>query len=150
MRRVGLGVMAVVCGAVTFAPWMRSGSARRSSFEVVRAAQDLDVLHGWVQPTAAAGWYFLPLLLACVLLAVVLDRTILAGGLLAVAGISVALLALKLTVGGTTAEWGAPAGLIGGSLALVAAAEVMIHERRTRARRTPTTGVVAGPSDLEP
>ena len=90
-----LAGLAVVCAAATFGPWLQSGSSRRTSYEVIRAAEDLDVLHGWVQPAAAAAWYFVPLLAALVVLAAVLERTVLAAVLLAVTGLAVALLAAE-------------------------------------------------------
>jgi hypothetical protein len=140
MRRPVLGGLAMVCAAVTFGPWLRSGASRRSSYEVVRAAQDLGLLHGWVQPTAAAAWYFVPLVAAIALLAVALDRPVLAAGLLAVIGAAVSVLAVKLTLGPLSTDWGTSAGLVGGLLALAAAVEVIIHERRHR-DRTRATGV---------
>jgi len=139
MRRFALAALAVVCAATTFGPWLQSGSSRRTSYEVVRAAEDLDVLHGWVQPAAAAAWYFVPLLAALVVLAAVLERTVLAAGLLAVTGLAVALLALKLILGPFSTDWGASAGLIGGTVAVLAAAGSMTHERRTRERRAGAT-----------
>jgi hypothetical protein len=139
MRRALLGGLAVLCVAATFAPWVESGSATRSSYEVVRAAQDLGVLQGWLQPAAAAAWYFVPLVGALSVLALALDRPVPAAALLAVTGAAIALLSVKLMSGPLSTDWGTSAGLIGGILALVAAAEVIIHERRHRvgARATP-------------
>jgi hypothetical protein len=138
MRRALLGGLAVLCVVATFAPWVESGAATRSSYEVVRAAQDLGVLAGWVQPAAAAAWYFVPLVAALSVLALALDRPVAAAVLLAVTGAAVALLAVKLMVGPLSTDWGTSAGLVGGILALVAAAEVIIHERRHRVRARAT------------
>jgi hypothetical protein len=138
MRRAVLSGLALLCVAATFAPWVESGSATRSSYEVVRAAQDLGVLQGWVQPAAAATWYFVPLVGALSMLALALDRPVAAASLLAVTGAAVALLSVKLMFGPLSTDWGTSAGLIGGILALVAAAEVIIHERRHRVRARPT------------
>jgi hypothetical protein len=138
MRRFVLCASAAVCAIVTFGPWLRSGSSRRSSYEVLRAAEDLDVLHGWVQPAAATLWYFVPLLAALVVLASVTDRPLLAAGLLGVTGLAVAFFALRLTSGPFSTDWGATAGSAGGLLAVGAAAEAVIHERRSRARTRAT------------
>ena len=73
----------------------------------------------------------MPLLAALVVLAAVLERTVLAAVLLAVTGLAVALFALKLTLGPFSTDWGATAGLTGGTVAVLAAAGSMIHERRT-------------------
>jgi hypothetical protein len=124
----------VLCVAATFAPWVESGSANRSSYEVVRAAQDLGVLQGWVQPAAAVAWYFVPLVAALSVLALALDRPVVAAVLLSVTGAAITLLSVKLIFGPLSTDWGASAGLVGGILALVAAAEVIIHERRHRVR----------------
>jgi hypothetical protein len=132
-------VLAALCVAATFAPWLRSGDAHRSSYEVIRAAEDLDLLDGWLQPVAAAAWYFVPLLGALVLLAAVLGRPILAAVLLGVTGASVSLLALGLTSGPLSTDWGSVAGMVGGILAVLAAAEWIVHERRNRERRTGAT-----------
>ncbi|MBV9950955.1 MAG: hypothetical protein JO291_03325 [Acidimicrobiia bacterium] len=138
MRRPVLGGLAALCVAATFAPWVDSGAATRSSYEVVRAAQDLGVLGGWLQPAAAAAWYFVPLVGALSVLALVLDRPVLGAVLLAVTGAAIALLAVKLMSGPLSTDWGTPAGAAGGSLALLAAAEVIIHERRHRVRARAT------------
>jgi hypothetical protein len=128
--------LAIACVLATFGPWLRSGSSHRSSYDVIRAAEDLDVLHGWVQPTAAAGWYFVPLVAVLVLLATVADRPLPADVLLAVTGLAVTFLAVRLTFGRFSTDWGTRMGLASGIVAVVASAESMIHERRTRDRRT--------------
>jgi hypothetical protein len=51
---------------------------------------------------------------------------------------------MKLTIGAFSAEWGSYAGVAGGTVAVAAAAEAIIHERRNRERRrTPGADVVA-------
>jgi hypothetical protein len=134
-RRGVLAGLAVACVAVTFGPWMRSGSSRRTSYQVVRAAEELDVLRGALQPVAAAAWYFVPLVAALVLVALAAARPTAAAALLAVVGAAVALLAVKLMSGPFATDWGVTAGLTGGLLAVAAAVESSIHERRRRARR---------------
>ena len=52
----------------SFLTWLVSGSVRRSSYSVVRAAELLDVVHG-LAAVALKVWYLVPILGAMVLLA---------------------------------------------------------------------------------
>ena len=121
----------VVVGA-TFAPWLRSGSRMRSSYEVAAALDRLQVLEGWVRPAVTVLWYFVPLLAALSVLAIAAGH-VRAGALgsLALAAASAAF-ALSLRQAGAANEWGVP-------LALAAAAAVVLLAIVTiRGERHPT------------
>ena len=55
-----VGATAVVC--TLFLPWVRSGSARRSSFATWRTADRLGVLYGPFLPFLAGFWVLVPAL----------------------------------------------------------------------------------------
>ncbi len=116
-----LVVLAVAAVAVTFAPWLRTGAARRTSHQVVQAADRLEVLEPGAQAAVSVGWAFLPLVAALAVLAVLLDRPRLGAALAALVGLAVISLAVIINNAPRSADWGAPAGLAIGS-ALVAAA----------------------------
>jgi len=63
---VTVSVLIVLIGAAL--PWGRSGTADRSSFELVRLARRLDVLDGGAA-TAAKLWLAMPLVVAAVAVA---------------------------------------------------------------------------------
>ncbi|MDQ1426388.1 MAG: hypothetical protein QOD72_3886 [Acidimicrobiaceae bacterium] len=52
------GAAVVVVGA--FLPWVRSGTATRNSFAMLRIADDLGVVHGWARRTMLVTWFFVP------------------------------------------------------------------------------------------
>lgn len=121
VARRTLAVVAAGAVAVTFAPWLRTGTATRTSHEVVRAADRLAVLSSGSQAVVSVAWSFLPLVAALAVLALVLDRSLLAACLAATVGLVEVLLALAINDAPRSAEWGTPAGLALGS-ALVAVA----------------------------
>jgi hypothetical protein len=82
-------ILIVLIGAAL--PWGRSGEADRSSFELVRLARRLDVLHGGAA-TAAKVWLAMPLVVAVIVVAGATGRRTLA----LIAGTVVALAAVGL------------------------------------------------------
>ena len=126
-------VVALVAGiAITFAPWLRSGSSQRTSYGVVRAADRLDVLGGSWGVAVRGGWSFLPLAAACAGVAITLRRPRTAAALALVVGLAEASLAVVVMSSPRSTDWGARGGLAAG-VALIAMALVTAH----RARSTP-------------
>lgn len=127
-RRPGRVAALVLAGllatsvAVTFAPWLRTGAARRSSHEVVRAADRLEVLAPGPQAVVSVAWAFLPLVACLAALALVLDRPRLAAALAALVGSAVVALALVIKNAPRSADWGVSAGLASGAALVIAAA----------------------------
>lgn len=116
-----LTVATALAVAVTFAPWLRTGSARRTSYEVALAADRLQVLAPGPQAAVSVAWAFLPLVAALASLAVMLDRRRLAAGLAAVVGLLEVALAALINNAPRSADWGAQAGLATGSTLVVVA-----------------------------
>ncbi len=119
---VGLGVAA-------FLPWGRSGTARRNSFELVQAAERLDLLDGALAGVGALAWFLVPAAVAGVWLAAVLRRPVMAGTLAS----SVAALGLALAVVVRSSPVRTEPGLVWGvAAAATALAGVawMVIERR--------------------
>ena len=52
-----------------FLPWVRTGHRDRTSFEVISAARELDVLRSPLERLVAAAWFTMPLLAALAALA---------------------------------------------------------------------------------
>jgi hypothetical protein len=129
---VALGALLVVSVAATFAPWLRSGEARRSSYEVVRTADRLDLLGPSAERVGRIVWATLPLAAAVGLLALVRERRMLAGAAGAWVALAVGSLALALTRVPEVADDGvAIAAMAAAGLALVAGA-TLIDGWRTR------------------
>lgn len=126
----GLAMVAVV--AVTFAPWLRSGEARRDSHELVRTAERLGVFEGAVATAVRVGWAFLPLVAALGLLALVRGRRRI-GHLAAVTvGAIVLVVGFGLQAAGEQADWGATAAMVIGGVSAVAGTSGLISGRRRR------------------
>jgi hypothetical protein len=73
--------------AASFLPWGRSGAADRSSYDLVAAAVDLEVLEGGAAQ-AARAWYLLPAAVGAAWLAEALGRPLARTALPAVIGAS--------------------------------------------------------------
>ncbi|MGH9185259.1 MAG: hypothetical protein ACRD0U_05525 [Acidimicrobiales bacterium] len=67
-------VGAIVVLAAAFLPWVRSGESERNSFELLGVARRLGVLDSGWQRVAVVGWYFMPLAVTLVGLAMLLGR----------------------------------------------------------------------------
>jgi hypothetical protein len=128
-----VGTVGVIIG--TFLPMARSGAATRTSYEVVAAAERLEVVTGALA-TVAQGWYLVPLLAVAAWLAAALR----ASGLLLALCISLLMAVLSLSVvvhrsplAFTAGAAGAP---LAGAVAVVGAARYLWerrgHERRHR------------------
>jgi hypothetical protein len=121
-----LGALLVLTLAATFAPWHRSGTTSRSSYEVVRSAERLGVLDRGLAPTVATAWAFVPAIGTVGLLALALGRWRWALGAAAAAGAMVAWFALVLQQA-PGAAWGSVAALVASTaLSIVVASAVMI------------------------
>ncbi|MEJ7846052.1 MAG: hypothetical protein WKF93_10435 [Acidimicrobiales bacterium] len=88
------GVAVAVVG--TFLPWGASGRAERSSYELVAVLSRLEVVDGW-RADLATAWYFLPLLAAAALVAVLAGRRPLARILGTAMGVAVVGMAVAVT-----------------------------------------------------
>lgn len=123
------GLGAVV--ASTFAPWGRSGEARRSSHELVRAADRLEVLGPPAQSVASVAWAVLPLVAALIVLALVRHRRLAAGIGALVLAVPVALVALAFTRHLPGADWGVLASLLSSTTLAGTAIVVIASARRS-------------------
>ncbi|HEX2576170.1 MAG TPA: hypothetical protein VHK88_07455 [Aquihabitans sp.] len=126
---LAMAALAAAAVAVSFAPWLRTGDARRTSHEVVRAADRLGVLDAGPQAAVSVAWAFLPLVAVFAVLALVLERRRLAGALASIVGALAVALALVLENARRSADWGATAGLAIGSALVVAALATALSSR---------------------
>jgi hypothetical protein len=51
---------AAIVLVAAFLPWVRSGTATRDSFALLRVADDLGVMHGWARRTLLVSWFCMP------------------------------------------------------------------------------------------
>lgn len=121
------GALAVVVAA--FLPWSASGETTRSSFELLQAADRLDLLSGGPRRVGLTAWYLLPVLVAVVWLTATLDRPVAT----AVAGTAVAAVALAgagvVLNSPLKAEAGVPMAVVAAAAALAGAA-LIVWERK--------------------
>ncbi|QXC63130.1 hypothetical protein KSP35_10290 [Aquihabitans sp. G128] len=129
---VVLVVLMALAVASTFAPWLRSGSSERTSYQVVQAAVRLEVLDPTPQAVASAVWAFVPLVAVAALFAAVRGRVRPAAALAGGVGVVVAAFAAVVRSAPEASAWGATAGLASG-LALVVAALAAAWSTRRRA-----------------
>ncbi len=120
------GVVIVVC---SFLPWGASGRAERTSWELLRSAERLDVLHGFGQEAGAVAWYFAPVAVAVIWLGAVWRRPLLVAVLgIAVGGLGIAL-AMAVRASPLQPEVGASATIAAGGLAVVSAAFTALRRK---------------------
>jgi hypothetical protein len=105
--------------ACAFLPWVRTGNRDRTSFEVIGAARELDVLRSPVERILAAAWYGMPLLAALAVLAAALG----ARRVMAVFAIGAGALGVAVGLGVATAPFAHYAPL---TVSLVASAVAII------------------------
>lgn len=104
----------------TLLPWLRSGSAVRNAYALVRSAAIIGVFDGWTRRICLVVWYALPLLVAATWTAGALRRrktTALLGGLVGL--VSVAAGAIVTTQ--TTPELGPLVAIVTGVVAVIGA-----------------------------
>jgi hypothetical protein len=130
---VPAAALAVAVG-VMFGPWLRSGSSRRTSFELVQAVDRLAVVPGTMGSVLRPIWSFVPFVGALALVFLALGRRRIAAALAVVVG------ALETAFAGTvqqaprSADWGVTAGLVAGpALIVIAVASAWL----TRKQRVP-------------
>lgn len=130
---VGAALVATV--AVTFAPWLRTGEARRDSHELVRTAERLGVFEGATATAVRVGWAFLPFVAALGVLALVRGwrRTGFVAAL--TVGAVVLLVGFGLQAAGDLADWGATGAILVGGAAAVGGAIGLITSRNGRDQR---------------
>ncbi len=125
----------VLTGAVavasTFLPWLRTGSVTRSSYQVVQAADRLEVVSGAPRVALAVGWAFLPLVAALGLLALTLGRVRMAASAGFAVGLAISTLAVLVKSAPRSGDAGATVGLASG-LTLLAAASATAWTTRRR------------------
>lgn len=130
---VAMFVVVLAAGvAVTFAPWLRSGSSHRTSYSVVRVADRLDVLGGSWGTVLRGAWAFLPLAATCSAVAVSLRRYRTAAALAMLVGLAEVALAVVVMSSPRSTDWGARGGLAAGA-ALMVLALVTAHPARSTA-----------------
>jgi len=114
-----LGGAVAVVGA-SFLPWVRSGSASRSSYEVVEAADRLGVTGG-AGALAVRAWFLLPLVVAGACLAASLGRERLAAVLGGLGGAAAGLLAYLVGRSPLTTDVGWTATVVAVAVVLLGA-----------------------------
>lgn len=126
-----LGAAAVAAVAVTFAPWLHTGAAHRTSYQMVRAADRLEVLSAGPQTAVSVAWAFLPFVAALAVVAVLVERRRIAAALAVLVGVTETFLALAVKIAPRSADWGTTAGLVLGSVLVVVALATAITARST-------------------
>jgi len=111
-------VGAAAIGLAAFLPWLENGHVTRNSFEMIRAAELLDVITG-VAAVALKSWYFVPLLVAVVWLTAALERSRLT------VAFGVGLVVATIVVSGVVLRSGVPTG-VGPELALFGAGTIVV------------------------
>lgn len=129
---VGAALVAAV--AVTFAPWLRSGEARRDSHELVRSAERLGVFEGAAATAVRVGWAFLPFVAALGLLALVRGWRRTGYGVAVTVGAIVLVVGCGLQAAGDLADWGATTAIVVGGVLAVAGTVGLISSRPRRDR----------------
>jgi hypothetical protein len=132
--RVAAGLVLAVGGAVgvvvgSFLPFARSGSATRTSYEVVRAAERLEVVTGSLA-TLAKGWYLAPLLAATAWLAAALGRRVTVIASCVILSIAALALGASLTSSPLRADVGVHIASLSGAVSLLGAAILVWDMRR--------------------
>ena len=124
------GTLAVA--ASSFLPWAESGAATRTSYELVRAAERLDVVTGSAA-TAARAWYLVPLLAVGTWVGTALGRPLAVAALATV--VALATVALVLAVKGSPlrSDVGTVAAVVSAAVAAIGAS-VAVGERARRGR----------------
>lgn len=108
---VVLAVLLLGSIASTFAPWLRSGESRRSSYEVVRTADRLELLGPVARSVGRFAWATLPLAASLALLALARERRAVAGALALWVAAVEGLLAASLRRVPQVADWGVAVAL---------------------------------------
>ncbi len=126
-----MGAISALAVATLFAPWLRTGSATRNSFQVVQAAERLNVLPGAQQTVISVVWAFLPLLAVVGVLLLTINRFRVAGAMLVLVGFLEAIFGLVVMNAPQSADWGAKAGLAVGLTLVVAAVATTWTTRST-------------------
>lgn len=126
-----MGAISALAVAILFAPWLRTGSATRNSFQVVQAAERLNVLPGAQQTVISVVWAFLPLLAVVGVLLLTINRFRVAGAMLVLVGFLEAIFGLVVMNAPQSADWGAKAGLAVGFTLVVAAVATTWTTRST-------------------
>lgn len=106
--------------ASSFLPWARSGRSSRNSYELVQAAERLDVVTGGVA-TLAQGWYLVAFVAGLACLGAIFRRSLFVG----ILGMAVAVAAVGLVVAvrssPLTPELGGGVALVSAGVAAVGA-----------------------------
>ena len=128
-----LSVVGTVAVAVaSFLPWARSGRASRDSYELVRAAERLDIVTG-TAATLAEGWYLVALVAVAACAGAIFERPL----FVVILSLAVATAAVSLVVAvrasPLTLEVGSGVALVSAGVA-AAGVPVAAWERRSRHR----------------
>ncbi len=125
---VGVAMVGVI--AVTFAPWLRSGEARRDSHELVRTAERLGVFEGAWATAVRVSWAVLPIVAALGVLALVRGRRRIGFAAGVLVGVVVLVVACALQAAGDLADWGTTVAIVVGGVSAVGGAIGLISGRR--------------------
>jgi len=129
----GLSVAGTVAVAVaSFLPWASSGRASRDSYELVRAAERLDIVTG-AAARLAEGWYLVALLAVAVCAGAILDRPLFAVTLSLAVALAAVSLVVAVRASPLTLEVGSGVTLVSAGVA-AAGVPVAAWERRRRRR----------------
>ena len=140
---VALTVGAALTLAGVFAPWLRSGTSSRSSFELFDLVDRLGFAPGGAFEWAVRLWPLVPLITIGAAVASWAGRALLAIGLAGTAGCYVGAVAVGLrqapNAGLIRTDWGVNLALIGAVTLVATAGWSAIDVRRARSRvpRTP-------------
>lgn len=111
---------AVVVLLGVFAPWLKSGERRRSSFELLELVDRLGFAPDGVFAGVLRLWPIVPLAVVASVIAAWMAKTRLAGAIGIVGGLYVALVALGISqapsAGLIQTAWGVPVALVGGAM----------------------------------
>lgn len=132
---VAVGVALVAAIAVTFAPWLRSGEARRDSHELVRTAERLGVFDGVAATAVRVSWAFLPFVAALGILALVRGWRRTGCAAAVTVGVVLVLVGFGLQAAGDLADWGATAAIVVGGVSAVGGTVGLISGRGRRDER---------------
>lgn len=127
---------ATVVLAASFLPWARSGSAERSSYDLVASVRRLELLDGLAADLAPV-WFLLPAVVGAAWLAVALDRIRTAATLGAIVGLLGVVLALQTVRSPLVHLPGAALSGGAGAIAIVAALAGWLPRRTVRDRSHP-------------
>ncbi len=120
----------VAVAVASFLPWASSGRASRDSYQLVRAAERLDIVTGSAA-TLVEGWYLVALAAVAVCLGAIFDRPLFVGILAVTVAAAAVGLVVAVRASPLTLEVGSGVA-VASAVVAAAGAPVAVWERRTR------------------